>query len=68
MRRTAWLLPVALAACDAGPQPPWSEPPSLAVDLRIAVAPAEVELLQPLTVTIDRYRKHGRFTPSGQLL
>ena len=50
---------LAAPACDGGPPAasPWTSPPSLEVDLRVAAAPAEVALLQPVTVTVDRYRR-----------
>lgn len=49
-----------LAGCggDAAPSP-WQEPPTLSVDLRVAVEPTEVALLQPVTVIVDRYRRDG---------
>ncbi|MEC8253423.1 MAG: hypothetical protein VX044_09430 [Planctomycetota bacterium] len=46
----------ALASCDGGAPAPWASPPSLALDLRVEVAPLEVGMLQPVTVTVDRYR------------
>ena len=55
------LLLVVLAACgaDNSVASPWQEPPSLALDLRVTVSPSEIGLLQPLTVTVDRFRKQG---------
>lgn len=47
---------VSAAACDGGAQAPWASAPPLEVDLRVSVAPLEVELLQPVTVTVDRFR------------
>jgi hypothetical protein len=38
---------------------PWSAPPPLQLDLRITVEPLEVGLLQPIRVTLDRYRRDG---------
>ena len=43
-----------LAGCGSDAAP-WSEPPSSAVDLRVSVAPTEVALMQPVTVTVDLY-------------
>ena len=53
-------LALAVAGCsgDAAPAP-WDAPPTLAVDLRVQVEPTEVGLLQPVTVTLDRYRQDG---------
>ena len=54
--RAATCLLVVLAACDL-PQPPWSEPPALPLDLKVEVTPHEVGLLEPLTVLLDLYRR-----------
>lgn len=59
-----WLLATVLvlfAACgnDNAVPSPWQEPPVLQLDLRITVDPLEVGLLQPVRVTLDRYRKRG---------
>ena len=56
-RFAAAALLTVVAACDSGPSSPWAAPPSLKVDLRVAVEPLEVGLLQPVTVTVDRYRQ-----------
>ena len=56
-RFAAAALLTVVAACDGGPSSPWAAPPSLKVDLRVAVEPLEVGLLQPVTVTVDRYRQ-----------
>ena len=50
---------LAAPACDGGASAasPWPAPPTLEVDLRVAAAPTEVALLQPVTVTVDRYRR-----------
>ena len=55
------LLLVVLTACgaDNSVASPWQEPPSLALDLRVTVSPSQIGLLQPLTVTVDRFRKQG---------
>ena len=45
-----------LACCDGGASPPWAAPPELALDLRVEVSPLEVGVLQPVSVTVDRYR------------
>ena len=57
-----WMLMfVILAGCSADDSvaSPWQEPPSLELDLRVTVSPSEVDLLQPVTVTVDRFRKQG---------
>src|SRR5690606_36858977 len=51
--RAAPLVLFALAACGPSASPPWSEPPKVPVDLRIAAAPTEVRLLEPVTVDLD---------------
>jgi hypothetical protein len=48
----------ALAACG-GPQPPWTQAPATRIDLRVAVSPATVQLLQPVTVTLDLWTRDG---------
>ena len=55
-RALAFALLLSLAACGGGAAP-WSEPPSAAVDLRVSVAPTEVALMEPVTVTVDLYRR-----------
>lgn len=56
----ALLPPLALfAACGAGAVPPWQQPPQLDVDLRVQVAPQQVGVMQPVTITLDRYRRQG---------
>lgn len=52
---------VLFAACagDNAVPSPWQEPPVLQLDLRITVDPVEVGLLQPVRVTLDRFRKQG---------
>ena len=49
---------LAAAACG-GPVAPWTQAPPLAIDLRVAVQPASVQLLQPVTVTLDLWTKDG---------
>jgi len=45
------------AACSGGAvDSPWAAPPSSVVDLKVAVAPVEVGLMQPVLVTMDLYR------------
>lgn len=58
MRRAVFAASIALAACG-GPVPPWTEAPALPIDLKLAVAPTTVQLLQPVTVTLDLYVKDG---------
>jgi hypothetical protein len=55
------MLLVVFASCDRVQQVPlpWQEAPSLDVDLRVTVDPLEVGLLQPVTVTLDRFRREG---------
>ena len=49
-----------LAACAEPDVPlPWSAPPEQPLDLRVTVRPLHVALLQPITVTLDRYRADG---------
>ena len=63
MRR--WLLQsmllVLLVACGGDPAVPcpWQSPPTLPLDLRATFDRTEVGLLQPVKVTVDRYRKDG---------
>lgn len=45
----------ALAACG-GPVAPWPSPPSVRLDLKIAVSAQKVSLLQPVTVQLDVFR------------
>lgn len=59
MSRAAVLVAaLALAACG-GPQPPWTQAPATRIDLRVAVEPATVQLLQPVTVTLDLWTSDG---------
>jgi hypothetical protein len=51
------LLPL-LTACG-GPASPWPAEPATTLDLRIAVAPTTVQLLEPVTVTLDLWRREG---------
>lgn len=55
------LVVLLLASCgaDNATPSPWQSPPTLPLDLRITVEPLEVGLLQPVRVTLDRYRKEG---------
>ncbi len=55
-RAVTVLLLMPLAACGA-PVPPWPQPPAAPLELRIAVAPTEVALLEPVTVQLDLYRR-----------
>lgn len=57
MRRTDWLAGalLGLAACG-GPVPPWPEPPTTQLDLRLSVAQKEVPLLGTLTAQLDLFR------------
>lgn len=61
--RTLWLLLFALAFAGCGNDQavpcPWPEPPVLPLDLRVTIDRDEVGLLQPVMVTVDRYRKDG---------
>ncbi len=45
-----------LAACG-GPQPPWSTPPVVDLELRVGALPDEVELLTPVQLQLDLYRR-----------
>lgn len=60
MRR--WWLPglvgAALGSCG-GPTPPWTEAPPTRIDLKVALAPTTVQLLQPVTVTLDLFTLAG---------
>ena len=56
MKRIASIVALALAACG-GPVPPWTEPPPVAIDLRIDVAPPKTALLQPVVVHLDLFRR-----------
>lgn len=56
MRRAVALAAVLVAACG-GPPAPWSEPPPMALDLKIEVSAQRTALLQPVTVHLDRYRR-----------
>lgn len=58
MRRTVLAALTALAACG-GPVPPWTQAPAVPIDLKLAVAPATVQLLQPVTVTLDLFVRDG---------
>jgi len=63
MRRATWslLLLCLLVACgsDTAVPCPWQNPPTLPVDVRVTLDRTEVGLLQPVLVTVDRYRKDG---------
>lgn len=48
------VLAVALAAC-AGEASPWTSAPSAGLDLRLSLQPNEVELMQPVTATLDLF-------------
>lgn len=58
-RRACAAFALAAAAGCGGPVPPWPEPPQAPVALAIAVAPTTVPLLQPVTVTLDLWRRDG---------
>jgi hypothetical protein len=45
-----------LAACGA-PVPPWSAPPAAALDLRVSGLPEAAELLTPVHLQLDLYRR-----------
>ncbi len=51
-------LALVVAACG-GPVAPWTAVPVVAIDLRIAVAPSKVALLQPVEVTLDLFVRKG---------
>lgn len=57
-RVVAASLLACLAACG-GPAAPWPQAPATKVDLKIAVEPTTVQLLQPVTVTLDLYTMPG---------
>lgn len=62
MRRgLLWLVLVLFVACssDTAVPCPWPAPPTLLLDLRVTLDRTEVGLLQPVMVTVDRYRKRG---------
>lgn len=58
----------ALGACGGdGPPAPWTHAPHSRIDLRGQVSATTVSLLQPITVTLDRWRAEGaevEFTPA----
>ncbi|MBL8752193.1 MAG: hypothetical protein JNK15_02740 [Planctomycetes bacterium] len=58
MSRWILALCVLFAACG-GPTVPWSDAPSAPLDLRVAVAPGSVQLLQPVAVTLDLWAGPG---------
>ncbi|MEO6597324.1 MAG: DUF4381 family protein [Planctomycetota bacterium] len=49
-------LTLAASACG-GRAAPWPVPPTLSLDLKIAVSATKVPLLQPVTVQLDLYRR-----------
>jgi hypothetical protein len=55
MRAALACCALLLAACGA-PALPWSAPPAAAIDLKLAIAPTTAALMQPIVVTIDRWR------------
>jgi hypothetical protein len=57
--RPGWSMALLVLAACGGPTPPWTEAPASLLDLRIAVEPTEVQLLQPVTVVLDRWRREG---------
>lgn len=57
-RALVWLLLLSAAACD-GARSPWDKAPEVPIDLRIAVAPQQVALLQPIEVTLDLFVRTG---------
>lgn len=57
-RGMPWLaLLLCVPAC--GPAAPWTTAPGLPIDLRIAVAPTQVALLQPIDVVLDLFVRDG---------
>lgn len=57
-RRAVLVLSLVLASCDV-PKLPWQQAPTEAIDLRIAVSATTVHLLEPVTVTLDAWRRDG---------
>ena len=55
----AVLMVFVACSSDTAVPCPWPAPPSIPVDLRVTVLPTEVGLLQPVTVTVDRFRQDG---------
>ncbi|MBL9077147.1 MAG: LPXTG cell wall anchor domain-containing protein [Planctomycetes bacterium] len=56
-RAPLWSLALlALAACDRA-VPPWREPPTAPLDLRVHVQPTSVQLLEPVAVVVDLWRR-----------
>jgi hypothetical protein len=58
MSRRAMLLCALFAACG-GPSAPWTAAPTAPLELKVAVQPTEVQLLQPVTVTLDLWAAPG---------
>jgi hypothetical protein len=57
--RAGGLVLCTLAAACGGPEAPWTQAPDVPLDLRVAVAPESVALLQPVTVTLDLFAAAG---------
>lgn len=57
VRCAAAAIAALLAGACGGPAAPWTGPPAGALDLKIAVAPLQGPLLQPITVQLDLYRR-----------
>ena len=49
---------VIAAACN-GPEAPWTAAPATKIDLKVRVEPSTVQLLQPVTVTLDLFTLAG---------
>ncbi len=58
MSRGAWLCCGLLAACG-GEAAPWTQAPSLPLDLKLTVQPESAQLLQPIVVTLDLFAAKG---------
>jgi hypothetical protein len=50
---------LALLAACGGPAAPWASEPATVLDLELAVTPTTVQLLEPVTVTLDLFRRDG---------
>jgi hypothetical protein len=66
-RTAAALAATLLLAACGGPRAPWTEPPATKLDLEVVAEPTTVQLLQPVTLTLDLFAAAGvdvDFAPS----